>query len=219
MRLTSKETDFAVLDEVFEKDVFERFWAWFNHQNYAYRSITGWQKVWRINDGEVLGSNSYYHTKAPFGNEMDLLHQTIIYLAREHLKDIVGEEGKDWKEVNLMPYLYPVGTKLSWHDDYGYSGACIFYPHPKWDAHWGGELFVAKTPPDYKASGGDLLTRSQNSDMLNVYGMGVYIAPVPNRLVFTRGGVWHNINRVDQAAGDNIRCSVVAFFMKEPANG
>jgi hypothetical protein len=46
-------------------------------------------------------------------------------------------------------------------------------------------------------------------------GMGLYTAPSPNRLVFLKGGSWHQINRVDQNAGDHMRCSVVGFFTKE----
>lgn len=213
-KLTCKEKDFGVVDEVFEESVFHRFWAYFNNSNYAYRNMNGWQKVWRINDGQVLAGESFYHTKAPFKNEMDWVYQAILSLAKTQFADIVGEEGKDWDEIHLTPYLYPAGTKISWHDDYGYSGACIFYPHLHWDAHWGGELMVARTPPEAPSTQGDNFTRPQFSNLLNQFGMGVYLAPLPNRMVFTKGGAWHGISRVDSAAGDHMRCSVVAFFQK-----
>lgn len=44
-------------------------------------------------------------------------------------------------------------------------------------------------------------------------GMGVYIAPKPNRCVMTGPGVWHGVNRIDPDAGDNVRVSVVAFLV------
>lgn len=217
MKLTSKEEKtFAVLDEVFEPEVFERFYQHFNSLDFAYRSMTGWQKVWRITDGLILAGAPNYHRQAPFGTPMDWLHQTIVALAGQYVADLVGKEGEDWNEIVLTPYIYPAGTKISWHDDYGYTGACIFYPHREWSPHWGGELCVAKTPPPDQLPpvAPDLMNRAQDTALLNHYGMGVYINPLPNRLVFTSGKVWHSINRVDQSAGDHCRCSVVAFFMK-----
>jgi hypothetical protein len=77
---------------------------------------------------------------------------------------------------------------------------------------------VAKTPPPEQVSSNipeDQMTREYVAPLINAYGMGVYASPLPNRMVFTKGSAWHSINRVDQAAGDNVRCSVVAFFLKE----
>ena len=59
------------------------------------------------------------------------------------------------------------------------------------------------------------INRNGGTKLLNHYGMGLYVSPLPNRIVFTKGKTWHCINRVDQSAGDNVRCSVVAFFLKE----
>jgi len=58
------------------------------------------------------------------------------------------------------------------------------------------------------------INRKWVSDFINLYGIGKYISPIPNRLAMTKGDVWHSISRVDSAAGDNLRCSVVAFFEK-----
>lgn len=221
MRLTAKDSHMAVVDEVFEPDVFKQFWAYFNSLSFAYRSMTGWQKVWRINDGQILASSPFYASKAPFNSPMDWLHQTVSAMATQHLEEVVGKQGVDWHDILLTPYIYPCGTKISWHDDYGYTGACIFYPHTTWNPHWGGELMLAKTPPpeqlkDIVQRGNEeMMVRDFVAPVLNTYGMGVYVAPLPNRMVFTSGASWHGINRVDQAAGDNVRCSVVAFFLKE----
>lgn len=219
MKLTSKEANFAVVDEVFAQENFDAIWRWFNNSDFAYRSSGGWQKVWKLTDGQILSGPPYYHAKAPFNCEMDWIHQTILGMARQHFQDIVGVEGKDWYDISLTPYIYPPGTKISWHDDYGYSGACIFYPHKEWSTHWGGELFVAKTPKPEEIPGfqvTDVVDRQYQSTLLNYYGMGVYLSPLPNRMVFTSGKTWHSINRVDTTAGDHCRCSVVAFFHRIP---
>jgi hypothetical protein len=216
MRLTLKQDNLAIVDDVLEKDQFEQFWYYFNTIDYAYRSMSGWQKVWRISDNQILASAPYYHAEAPFNNPMDWLHQIILSLTSQHFEDIVGKQGKDWQEFFLTPYIYPQGTKISWHDDYGYVGACIFYPHKEWNPNWGGELMVANVPQvDNPPTVHDNMTRDYINPQLNHYGMGLYTAPSPNRLVFLKGGSWHQINRVDQNAGDHMRCSVVGFFTKE----
>lgn len=163
--------------------------------------------------GDVLQSTNYKRSKAPFNCEMDWLHQ-IVYSFAQKLENVIGKEGEDWQDISFTPYLYPPGTKISWHNDGDFSGACIFYIHPDWNVHWGGELLIAKTPKDKVPDQTDYMSRKDHSAFLNHYGLGHYITPLPNRLVFTKGDLWHCINRVDQAAGDNIRCSVVAFFKK-----
>ena len=220
MKLTVKESNLAVIDESLPPDAFTAFWSYFNILPYAYRSMGGWQKVWRISDGQVLASAGMWHSEAPFNSPMDYVDQTIYNLAKQHFEEIVGKEGEDWTDITYTPYIYPAGTKISWHDDYGYSGACIFYPHQEWKPNWGGELLIARTPPPEQVEKKDdkvpdMVTRDYTSPLLNAYGMGLYVSPLPNRMTFTSGKVWHSINRVDQVAGDNVRCSVVAFFTKQ----
>lgn len=222
MKLILKDSDMAIVDHIFEPEVFKKFWAYFNQLDFAYRSMTGWCKVWRINDGQVLAGAPHYHKRAPFNTPLDWLHKTILALVDNYVSDIVGKEGEDWNDILLTPYIYPAGTKISWHDDFSYSGACIFYPHLEWNQHWGGELLVAKGPPkeEYakikeETKDFENMTRDYVLPVLNYYGMGRYVAPLPNRMVFTKGEVWHAINRVDQAAGDHMRCSIVAFFTKQ----
>lgn len=216
MKLVSKDSHHAVVDEVFDVTVFQEFWKYFNSLPFAYRSMSGWQKVWKLSDGQILASSPSYHSQAPFNSPMDIVHQTILALAKQYFEEIVGKEGEDWKEMFLTPYIYPSGTKISWHDDYGYTGACIFYPHQEWSPNWGGELMIARTSNEVQSNIiPDMMTRKYIDPVLNQFGMGTYICPLPNRMVFTSGKVWHAINRVDQTAGDNVRCSIVAFFTKE----
>ena len=219
MKLTAKDSHYAVVDDVFDKEGCTYFWEYFNSLPFAFRSMTGWQKVWKISDGQVLASSPYYHTQAPFNNPMDMVHKMVVALAEQHFEEIVGKQGVDWHELFFTPYIYPAGTKISWHDDYGYTGACIFYPHLECRPNWGGELMVAKAPSAEELNADklapDFMTRKYIDPILTHYGMGLYFTPSPNRMVFTSGKVWHGINRVDSAAGDNARCSIVGFFTKE----
>jgi hypothetical protein len=219
MKLLVKDNNYAVLDSVLDDASFKQFCHYFNTLDFAYRSLTGWQKVWRISDGQVLAGSPYYASKGPHNCMMDGMIEVINTLATQHLETIVGKKGEDWDDFLLTPYIYPVNTKISWHNDYGYSAAAIFYTHSFWDPHWGGELFIAKTSPESDArltsQPSDAIDRSYMPELLNEYGLGQYISPLPNRLVFTKGKVWHAINRVDASAGDALRRSVVAFFYKK----
>lgn len=218
MLLTTKDENnkYAVLDKVLDDSMFLQFSSYFNSLDFAFRSMTGWQKVWKVSDGQVLAGPPYYNSKAPFGVMMDVLNTVIGALAEQHLQSIVGKKNEDWDDFFLTPYIYPCNTKISWHNDYGYTAAAIFYTHKIWNPGWGGELFVAKTSVEEEAKNANFDSSDRNSinPILNQFGMGTYIAPLPNRLVFTKGGVWHSINRVDQSAGDAMRCSIVAFFTK-----
>jgi len=55
----------------------------------------------------------------------------------------------------------------------------------------------------------DLENESQN--VLNP-GFGIYIAPLPNRIVFVNKRVVHKVERIDRSAGDNYRLSLTGFF-------
>jgi hypothetical protein len=213
--LLCNDPNFAVVDDLLTPDMFAQFWEYYNQLPFQHCSHEQWLKVWKLSDGDILRSPTFFHSKSPFNGPMDLLHKYIFWLAPK-FSHLIGEYQKDWDEIQLTPYLYPMGAKISWHDDVGYTGACIFYAHPKWSAHWGGELFVAKTEekPCTQEKVVDTLSREQHSDFLNKYGVGHYIVAKPNRLVFTKGSAWHSVNRVDHTAGDNVRCSVVGFFTK-----
>ncbi len=225
MKCNLKTDEIAIFDEIFDSKGFKHFVSYFNRLPFVFRQSQGWLKIWRISDGQILSSPESYYTKMPTNTPIDWIHNTVYHIAKNYLQDICGEEGKDWDEIVYTPYIYPEGTKISWHDDHGYSAACIFYCHEEWSPHWGGELMVAKTPPFDSVLDGvepdDEVSRKYTNKLLNTYGYGTYISPVPNRMAFTKGSVWHGINRVDKSAGDHMRASVVAFFKKSdrPASG
>jgi Rps23 Pro-64 3,4-dihydroxylase Tpa1-like proline 4-hydroxylase len=104
---------------------------------------------------------------------------------------------------------------LSWHRDDSelYAGAFIYYAHPHWNAHWGGELLIADVPDDL-----DIMAyRFENepySEQLLEHGAGRFVMPKSNRLVIL-GGAPHAVAPVSAAAGQNVRASVSGFFLRE----
>ena len=201
------ETDFCVVyDDVMKSDEFSQVWQYTQMENYSIPHINSWSKVWRTTDGLPLGGNQYDASKSPFGNSMDLAHHYIKETSKLH-SEMIGE----YENLHLRSYIYPRGTKLSWHNDKGYSAAAIFYTHPYWGSTWGGELLLAKTQ-NIPAVPSPCLDHTFEDSLLSQYGYGSYITPKPNRLVITKGGIWHQINRVDEDAGDHCRTSIVGFF-------
>lgn len=203
---TAETENFVIYDDVMDREQFSMIWMAVQSDEYAIPHISGWSKVWRATDGTPIGSRNYEVSDKPFGNYMDAMSFYISNAAKSNPKII-----DSWEALMLRSYIYPRGTKLSWHNDMGYRAAAIFYAHPEWASTWGGELMIASTPP-----GADFppphLDHREEDRFLEAYGMGTYITCKPNRLVITKGGVWHGINRVDPDAGDHCRVSVVGFF-------
>lgn len=205
IKITENE-DFVVYDEVMDDNQFSLVWNAVQAEEYAMPHMGGWSKVWRATDGSPIGSKNYEPSDKPFGNYMDAMNFYISGAAKMHPSIVPS-----WDKLMLRSYLYPRGTKLNWHNDMGYLAAAILYVHPEWASTWGGELMIAKTPdrPDLPSPH---LDHREEDRFLETYGMGTYITCKPNRLVLTRGGVWHSINRIDADAGDHCRAAVVGFF-------
>lgn len=203
---TAETEDFVIYDKVMSDDQFSLVWEAVQSEEYAVPHINGWSKVWRTTDGTPIGSKSYESSNKPFGNYMDAMDFYISEVARTN-PNIVPS----WDNIILRSYVYPRGTKLNWHNDLGYKGAAIFYVHPEWASTWGGELMIAKTPGPGNHPPPHLDHREEDK-FLETFGIGTYITCKPNRLVLTKAGVWHSINRVDPDAGDHCRTSVVGFF-------
>jgi hypothetical protein len=208
MKLSIDNSKFAIYDDVLTSQEYSNLWDWQQKEEYSTVHSTQWQKVWRISDGQPLYAKSYRYAEAPFNNPLDYVVDMIDKLIPMH-----PHLCNQWNDVTLRSYIYPRGTKIDWHTDDGYTAAAIFYTHPVWKSHWGGELKIAETPKnfEYKKIGGQVDT-DWREEALNTWAVGQYITPKPNRLAITTGGIWHCINRVDADAGDNCRCSIVCFF-------
>lgn len=208
MKVIGSAETFGVYDEVFSPEEMALLWQYVQDAEYSMPHAGNWMKVWRLNDSMAMGGTPHYYSRRPFNNALDIIAYYAEKFAERH--SFLDE----WHEMSIRPYLYPRNTKLSWHNDLGYSGAIIFYVHPYWSSSWGGELMIAQTPP-----GGSFaaphLDRTGQDKFLELFGMGQYITAKPNRAVITAPGVWHQINRVDADAGDHIRASIVCFFLKD----
>ncbi|MGR4866301.1 hypothetical protein [Caulobacter sp. LARHSG274] len=138
--------------------------------------------------------------------------------------DAVGAEGLDWKGLYLCPWLYPVGSALSLHQDSArYSGSFAFFAHVRWQAHWGGELMVypplatggIKSPPLTPGLVGEPAWMSdEGQDEALLTDIAAAVAPRPNRLALIGEHRPHRIARVDVNAGAHLRVSLAGFFLR-----
>lgn len=217
MKRTFINDKFAIFDDVLPPDLFDKVWLHAQYENYAQSLSSGsWIKVWRIGDNSPLGSTEYLWSKQPFNNYMDVVGYYFNEIAKNS-KEILRDN--TWDELSMRSYIYPRGSKLSWHNDADqYAGAFTFYVHPKWGSTWGGELLVAEVPEfnrmKVKPNVGPHLEHEWEDDYLLQYGVGQFVSPKPNRCVIMAPGVYHSVNRVDADAGDHARISIVGFLIK-----
>ena len=216
MNITAQEQNkFVIYDNILSQEEYSRFWTYTQKEHYVPAKSGGWNKVWRLEDGEPLVSKMQKHTEGPFEDDMEVVRANVMAIAERH-PELVG----DYKDVTFRNYLYGRGSRISWHNDPGYNAACIFYTHQEWSPFWGGELMLADLPdlqqlPKEVIEGvasDDDLEKKWVGRLLNIWGVGRYITPLPNRMVLTKGDVWHATSRVDPSAGDHLRTSVVCFF-------
>jgi hypothetical protein len=193
-----------VYDDLLPPEEHDAAWAYIQQDDYEVP--TRWSKLWRANDDEPMMGKLYCSSEKPFNNFLDQFSEHVTELANTHA-EFVGP----WKTFSLRSYIYRRGSKLSWHDDSGHTAAVVFYAHKHWGSTWGGELLIAETPHVREIPPSILSHQWEDRFMLSM-GVGHYIMPKPNRAVITKAGTWHSINRIDSDAGDNLRCSIVAFF-------
>ena len=186
--------------------------------------VTRTRGAWKLDDGVPLAGKEIItptrdeelcHDPArpgryPSNTAIDAVVTALLSEPDAH--ELVGD---DWERISARAYIYPKGTGLSWHRDDSelYSGAFIYYAHPHWNAHWGGELLVAEGTSDDL----DIMAyRFENEDYsqeLMHHGAGRFVMPKPNRMVIL-GGAPHAVSPVSTAAGQNVRASVSGFFLK-----
>jgi hypothetical protein len=235
MRLQYSAPQVLVFDDVLSPKEFRYVWAYVQTQDYEFVHAREWVKAWRPDDGEPLrGPVTLSHEtmsdvlspRFPTGLGVDLIMKTILR-SLDQLEPWVGKHMEDWEYFFCRPYLYPNGSALSWHrdDQQNTTGAFTFYCHNEWNIQWGGELLVADLETkNFQFSETELygepsrfigtqLENGQENDRLLEPGVGTYIFPKPNRLVFVPAGVMHAIKRVDQSAGRRVRATLQGTFM------
>ena len=123
----------------------------------------------------------------------------------------------EWNDLRLHLQVAQQGVKLRWHLDSHCIGAFTYYAHRQWEVDWGGELFIPNQA--------EPLTLPKHHCWSRTYlegvdtGLGVYIAPKPNRCVVLAPGVLHGTSRIDQDAGNAVRLAVVGFLLGDQGEG
>ena len=157
MTCVRESNRFLVYDHVLAEQAQRQLWTFCQMAEYRSVHHSGWEKVWRIEDGNVLQGPSFEFQRdakekmcetsriegVP-GALSDLME--VVFAQALKNEQLVGRYGDTWRRLSAKLYLYPMGTGLSWHGDSSvYSGAFTYYTHPEWNIDWGGELFVSET--------------------------------------------------------------------------
>ncbi|MCH2110641.1 MAG: 2OG-Fe(II) oxygenase [Polyangiaceae bacterium] len=217
-----EDTHYTIIDDFLEEDLWTKVWSAYQFTDLL--PVTQTSGAWKLDDGIPLGGREIIlprHRKEgesspetpvtevdqPF---LELL--SAVLDAEEYGRRLVDDQ---WKKIAGRAYVYPRETGLSWHvdDSETYAGAFIYYAHPIWNAHWGGELMLAEPPEEpLPVMAYRFETETYSQELMDL-GVGQFIAPKPNRLVLL-GGAPHMIAQVKAAAGHNVRASVAGFFLR-----
>jgi hypothetical protein len=210
---------------------------WDALQQERYTPVPTAMGVHRIDDGQPLRCDRSFlwtglpeEELPPRQSWKDRLHlstgkfhaflSNVSEVASHHC-DLVGAIHSDWAGIVLTPHLYRRGDAVSWHTDgFSYTGAFVYYAHQYWNCLWGGELLVVdeRTGRDPTHFGRKcLLDNAAENERLLSPGLGQFVFPKPNRLVFIAGGNDHMISKVYDAAGNNVRAGLSGFFLKKEA--
>lgn len=228
--MPTPDRPYLVIDDFLDEEAWTDVWSMLQFADLAPVSRT--KGAWKLDDGMPLGSQEIitpprsaelrHDPERPdvFPSETALDHVLAALLAEStEFETLVGET---WAHVTARAYVYPRGSALSWHgDDHDlYAGAYIYYAHPHWNAHWGGELLIADMPAgrDPLPIMGHRFDNEAYSEALMEAGTGHYVAPKPNRLVVL-GGAPHMVTPVRAAAGDAVRASISGFFLNRAQQG
>ena len=237
MKTALKSNDFLVVDDFLDEQSFEYVWRFIEEERFRFVHDQRWIKAFRLADGQPLWGDVYTSVPAPSDRTsatksypttrgIDSLIEKINAEATR-FEEYIGASNIDWNYFFCRPYIYPTGSGLSWHTDGrgDVHGAYIYYAHRKWLPHWGAELLIDGSNnknldyPEHDMFDG---TRKQlgmhldwgpASQAVMEYGVGHYILPKPNRFVLIRPGILHRINPVHQSAGDEVRVSIIGFFL------
>ena len=216
MAETPDPQSFCVVDNFLDEDTWTRLWSDFQFMELS--PVSRSVGAWKLDDGIPLGGDELVvpRTGAASSGETPLGQVARAILDNPEIHaDLVDD---DWDRISVRPYVYSQGTGLSWHvDDHQlFAGAFVYYAHPHWNAHWGGELLVgdveSESDDELQVMGYRFETEPYSERLLEP-GLGSFVMPKPNRLVLLSGAP-HMIARVHPAAGASVRASVSGFFLR-----
>ncbi len=215
---TLDHPNFSIIDDFLDEPEWTRLWS--SYQFMDLLPVTRTSGAWKLDDGVPLAGKECSLARE-VGVAMPTEEQAdspLLPLLRavQKLTDVQDRllQGP-WSQLVARPYVYPRGTGLSWHvDDHDlFAGAFVYYAHPVWNAHYGGELLVAETDGEALPIMAYRFETEEYSERLLEVGCGNFIAPKPNRLVVLAGAP-HQIAPVSPAAGHHVRASVAGFFVR-----
>jgi hypothetical protein len=230
MKQTYRSRQILVLDDFLSSTEWDDLFSYCNRDTFSLVHATQWRKVWRLADGFPLqGTTTLHAPNAPPVNAVGADKSAPDIFARRVI-DVLGQaapvigETTDWRDFTVSPWIYPVGSGLSLHQDGKpkLTGSYTYFLHKMWNIHWGGHLVVldpgtndACTYPDNREKFGPfwIVDEEENKRVWDP-AIGICIFPRPNRLVFLSSQAQHLITRVDAAAGQNARLSVGGFFRR-----
>jgi hypothetical protein len=227
VRPSYEDEHVVVFDDVLAEEEFAGLFRFLGTLDYASVHRAGWRKVWRLYDGDPLrGPTTWYRPgvvpKVGHGRRTPINLVVDWILERQpEIASVVGAEGADWAKLSLTPWIYPVGSGLSLHQDgSAYSGAFTFFVHQEWRLHWGGHLLVldSRTRSRRSSSGEHapaFLDDRQESARAFDPGFALTVLPKPNRIAFLSPEALHLLTRVDPNAGQAARISIAGFFHRE----
>jgi hypothetical protein len=226
--VTLREDGLLVIDNLLPAATFRALAREVTYGNYHSVHAQKWDKSWRLWDGNPMrGESIFFDPDRRFGwkgagyptsTSVDELIDAVRRSSAA-CPDIVGAEAIDWFALYLAPWLYPVGSALSLHQDTAkYTGSFTFFVHGRWGVHWGGELIVS--PPWSSAQppthGHKESWLADDDDLIDEKGIAICLRPRPNRLVLLGPDRPHRIARVDTNAGARTRESIAGFFLRAP---
>jgi len=158
----------------------------------------GDDNAYKLNTGDIYKTTRKYWSDDPKGK------------FTKWFESIINLNPVPCEKFSLMTHAYKAGAEIDWHMDYSSLASYSFYLHNEWKPQWGGNLLVSDYNETIDTQGNNGTVFDNNPSVSNP-GYGSWYAPKPNRLVIIKK-VFHKVERVDQAAGNNVRLSFTGFF-------
>lgn len=206
-----RTSNLLVLDEFLGPELLREVWKRVETESYFPQHVLGqWSRLWRTQGTLPASTQNWKISEIPEADDYRCVLGNAFFQIAERCPELCKP---GWGDLSLHMHVLHAGTKIGWHVDGHSYGSFAYYPHPAWDANWGGEMMI----PDIARQEKPEHSLSNDWDNKHVLGRGVgySIMPKPDRLVFTAPGVVHSIARVDADAGMNRRFSVVGFLVEK----
>jgi hypothetical protein len=216
MRVLINEPGLVVLDDFLDESAMVSLWKGMNLIPYRSTIAQEWNKVWTVRDGAIFRGGQIELDGSGTLQKWDLdprydLDEIVPLFAG--LFGAVGQLGRSVEQlaavnrIALLPYMWPPKTSISWHSD-GYDGkgrvgAFTLYVHKEWNVEWGGEFLLSRE----RGFGVESYSVFDNTDMNRTIlreGVGLWIAPKPNRLNVLLDDSLHKVTKTTEDASPRL---------------